>query len=239
LIFAIISDLHANLEAVDACFRRIDEIKPNRIICLGDLVDYCAQPNEVIEIVKRRCVKVILGNHDEAQFHYSLSEGFNGNAKTSSILTRRILLPEHIEYFKQLPRIYSEHGLLFVHSSPAFPEEYKYINSFDSANYNFGHFVERICFTGHSHIPVLFEEQDNKVMIAKPGKLNEKCRYIINVGSVGQPRDGDPRSCFGIFDSENLIFRHERVEYDINAVSQKILALGLPEKLASCLFSGR
>ena len=238
MIYVIISDVHANLEAVDACFNRIDEINPDHIICLGDLVDYCAEPNEVVEIIKSRCDAVVLGNHDEAQFNYSLSEGFSENAQISSRYTRTIINPVYVEYFRSLPLTHSEEGLLFVHSSPAVSGKYKYVLTDENAMINFKSFKEKICFIGHSHIPLIFEESENSARIVTHDGLRNDRRYIINVGSVGQPRDNNPRLCFGVFDSEKFEFRYERTDYDIKKASEKITAEKLPAKLAKRLFEG-
>jgi predicted phosphodiesterase len=238
LIFAIISDVHANLEAVDACFKRIDEIKPDRVICLGDLVDYCAQPNEVFEIIRSRCDVVVLGNHDEAQFNYALSDGFSDNARISSIHTRTVLNHEHAEYFRTLHLTHSQQDLRFVHASPLLPHKYKYVLTEERAAENFQAFNEKICFIGHSHIPVIYEEYENAVRKVVHTSVRKERRYIINVGSVGQPRDGNPNLCFGVFDSDKFEFWYERVEYNIKNASDKILAAGLPAFLSERLFKG-
>jgi predicted phosphodiesterase len=238
MLYAIISDVHANLEAVEACFKRIDEINPDRIICLGDLVDYCAQPNEVIDIIKSRCDVVVLGNHDESQFKYSLIDGYTEFARVSSKHTRTVVSAEHVEYFKTLPRFHSEHDLFFIHASPAVRDSYKYVLNEEAAAINFRSFKEKICFIGHSHKPIIFEESHEQAVIKKDYVLDAGKRYIINVGSVGQPRNGDPRLCFGVFDSAKFEFHHERISYDIKSASEKILAQGLPRHLAERLFEG-
>ena len=103
MLYAVISAIHANLEALTVCLDELDKIKPDRIICLGDLVDYCAQPNEIIEIIKSKCDVVIIGNHDEAQFNNNLADGFTENAYISSLHTRKVIKPEYIKYFQSLP----------------------------------------------------------------------------------------------------------------------------------------
>lgn len=238
MIYAVISDIHANIEALTACFEEIEKIKPERIICLGDLVDYCAEPNEAVRIIKSKCDVVILGNHDEAQFNYELVEGFSENAYISSLHTRTVLNSEHSEYFKSLPFLHTENSLRFVHSSPYSPEEYRYVLRSDSAEINFRHFTERVCFIGHSHRPVIFELSANKVTESDQGVLNKESRYIINVGSTGQPRDGNPKASFGVFDTETFRYKNIRVEYDIKSASDKILKEGLPVSLAMRLFEG-
>jgi len=241
MIIAVISDIHANLEALEVCLDEINKIKPDKVICLGDLVDYCAQPNEVTELIISLCDKVILGNHDEAQFNHSLADGFSDNAYISSVHTREIIDPKYIEYFKTLHNSHQETsggGSLFVHASPREPDMYRYILNENSARINFKSFEESVCFIGHSHKPVIFEMKRDSISISKPGKLNRDCRYIINVGSVGQPRDGDPRLSFGVFNTEKFEFRLVRLDYHIKSASDKILKEGLPEILAYRLFEG-
>ncbi|NOS85311.1 MAG: metallophosphoesterase family protein, partial [Ignavibacteria bacterium] len=194
--YAIISDVHANLEAVEACFREIEKLKADRVICLGDLVDYCAQPNEVISIIKNKCDVVILGNHDEAQYKHSISDRFREFARISSVHTRGVLDPVHLKYINSLSPTHSENDLFFVHASPFEPSAYSYVLDEETASANFNAFKERICFIGHSHRPVIFESSDSGVKIIPEGKLNENSRYIIKVGSVGQPRDGNNKLSF-------------------------------------------
>jgi predicted phosphodiesterase len=238
MIYAIISDIHANLEALEVCLNEIDKIKPDRLICLGDLVDYCAQPNEVTSIIKQRCDVVILGNHDEAQFDFSVSDSFSANAHISSVYTRKVLKKEYIEYFKELLYSHSENDLLFVHASPHLPERYRYVLDAESAKINFESFDEKVCFIGHSHVPIIFELDEGNIAEKELIKLDGSCRYIINVGSVGQPRDGNPKLSFGVFDSEKLEYKLIRLDYNIKSASDKILNEGLPDFLAMRLFGG-
>ena len=236
--YAIISDVHANLEAVKACFREIERLKADRIICLGDMVDYCAQPNEVTDIIKENCDAVIIGNHDEAQFRFGMVERYTENARISSIHTRSVINPEHVEYFKTLPYTHTESDLLFVHASPLDPPAYKYLLNEESAESNFKSFSEKVCFIGHSHKPLLFELSAAGINPAQPGILNKTSRYIINVGSVGQPRDCNPKLSFGLFDTDSFVYENIRVEYDIATASEKIIKEGLPLMLAERLFKG-
>lgn len=238
MIYAVISDLHANLEATESCFEEIDKIKPDKIICLGDLIDYCAQPNEVIDIARRRCDIILLGNHDEAQLNYQIAEGFTQNALISSVHTRSVLKKGNKDFISSLPRSHSENNLLFVHGAPCYLPEYGYIIDEHDARENFSYFKESICFVGHSHLPVVFEENNGKIKIAEPGTLDKASRYIINIGSVGQPRDGDPRLAFGLFDTEQFEFKQIRINYDIETAAKKIINEGLPFQLAKRLFVG-
>lgn len=235
---AIISDVHANLEALTACLKKIDELGADKIICLGDLVDYCAEPNECIELIKTNCGAVVMGNHDEAQIRYDMVEGFSNDAKISSIHTRSIIKPEFIEYIKSLPIFYRFENLLFVHGSPQNPENYKYILTAETADLNFKSFDESICFIGHSHKPIIFKETNSGAETVTDENIVKGERFIINVGSVGQPRDKDPRLSLGFFDSSLWKYSNIRVEYETKTTSNKIMNEGLPPYLAERIIYG-
>jgi predicted phosphodiesterase len=235
---AVISDIHANLEALEACLKRIDELKADKIICLGDLVDYCAEPNECIELIRNYADVNILGNHDEAQFDYELAEGFTEHAYISSVHTRSVIRPEHVKYFKTLPYTYSLGELLFVHGSPAEPPYYEYVLTPAAAMMNFKFFEEKICFIGHSHRPVIFQKDGTDIKIVQPDDVTDDKRYIINVGSVGQPRDGDSRLSFGFLDTETFKYQNVKVTYPSEIASAKILNEGLPAFLAERILKG-
>ncbi len=237
--YAIISDVHANLEAVEACFREIERLRVDRVICLGDLVDYCAQPNEVISIIKNNCDVVLLGNHDEAQYNHLLSERFNERARVSSVHTRTVLEPENLEYIKKLKLTHSENELHFVHASPLEPQTYKYVLTDEAAMENYNAFTEKISFIGHSHRPLIFESSDTGINTITEGRLNINNRYIINVGSVGQPRDNNNKLSFGFFDSEEFAYYNTRIDYDRVSASIKIYKEGLPVFLAQRILVGK
>jgi diadenosine tetraphosphatase ApaH/serine/threonine PP2A family protein phosphatase len=165
-------------------------------------------------------------------------ERYTENARISSIYTRSVINPEHIEYFKTLPYSHSENKLLFVHASPLDPPAYKYLLNEETAESNFKIFSERICFIGHSHKPFIFELSGSEIKLSVEGKLNKNNRYIINVGSVGQPREGNPKLSFGLFNTDSFVYNNIRVEYDIASASEKIRKEGLPLHLADRLFKG-
>ncbi|MEO8514878.1 MAG: metallophosphoesterase family protein [Ignavibacteria bacterium] len=236
--YAIISDVHANSEAVTACFKEIERLNVERIICLGDLVDYCAEPNEVVKLIKENCDVVVLGNHDEAQYKYQMVERYTENARISSIHTRSVINPEHVEYFKTLPYSHTENELLFVHASPLDPPAYRYLLNEETAENNFKSFTEKVCFIGHSHKPLIFELSGSDIKLTVEGELHKNNRYIINVGSVGQPRDGNPKLSFGFFDTDSFVYNNIRVDYDIASSSEKVKKEGLPLQLAERLFNG-
>lgn len=237
--YAIISDVHANLEAVQACFREIEKLKVDRVICLGDLVDYCAEPNEVITLIKNNCDVVILGNHDEAQYHHYIADRFREFAKISSVHTRGVLDPANLDYIKTLQLRHSENDLLFVHASPLESSGYHYVLDEEAASVNFAAFKENICFIGHSHRPVVYEISSGGVKTSTEEPLNKDNRYIINVGSVGQPRDGNKNLSFGLFDCESRQYTNKRVDYDRASASIKIYKEGLPVSLAARILVGK
>ncbi|RPI18597.1 MAG: metallophosphoesterase [Ignavibacteriae bacterium] len=235
---AVISDIHGNLEALEACLKKIKELKADKLVCLGDFVDYCAQPNECIELVLKHTDKIVLGNHDEAQFHYKLAEGFTENARISSLYTRTILDKKYVDIFKSLPYTLSEDNIFYVHASPYLPHVYSYILKHETAAINFGYFEERICFAGHSHRPIIFEETETLVNTVDIDILEPSKRYIVNVGSVGQPRDGNPDASFGFFDTESNEYLNVRVPYDTEKSAEKIKNEGLPLFLAERILKG-
>jgi predicted phosphodiesterase len=235
---AVISDIHANLEALQVCLAKIDELKPDKLVCLGDLVDYCAQPNECIELVKKNADVVLLGNHDEAQFNFEQAEGFNDYAYISSVHTRSVIKPEYVEYFQMLPYTYSTENLLFVHASPRYPELYKYVLNTASAEAEFRSFSEKICFIGHSHRPVIFKERDSNVYETESVNDSGDTRYIINVGSTGQPRDGNPKLSFGFIDTERFKYCNYRLDYPVEITHKKIIDENLPVFLADRILKG-
>jgi len=234
LRIAIISDIHSNLEALTKAFEIIDTKNVDEIVSLGDIVGYGANPNECVELIKKRVKYVVIGNHDYAvavdpnELLY-----FSAHARESDLWTRDVLTKENLDFLKSLPFTISFKDLLFVHSSPAQPREWEYIFTEVQAKVQFPYFKEKICFIGHSHLPGVFPETGSY-----NGKLDRNTRYIINVGSVGQPRDGDWRLCFGIFDTNTWTYEEIRAEYDVEKASNKIIQNGLPKVLAKRILVG-
>jgi diadenosine tetraphosphatase ApaH/serine/threonine PP2A family protein phosphatase len=231
---AIISDIHSNLEALQKALEIIDEKKVEEIVCLGDLVGYGANPNECVELTRKRASRILLGNHDQAAFDLSQTEHFNRHARTAAYWTNQTLTQENLEFLKSLPFQHVIDDLTFVHASPRDPEQWEYVFSAHEAKTNFESFQTRICFVGHTHIPGVFPE-DLKMQKSKVVREN---RYIINVGSVGQPRDGNWKLSFGIFDTSAWTYDLIRSEYDVQTASEKIVAADLPRFLADRILVG-
>jgi diadenosine tetraphosphatase ApaH/serine/threonine PP2A family protein phosphatase len=224
---AVISDVHANIEALEAV---LGELRGMEVYCLGDLVDYGAEPNEVIDTLRKREVKGLLGNHDSAALTGDTSL-FNARAAMSSKWTAKQLTEKNIEYLRGLPlelRISSgETEAYFTHGSPD-DRLWEYVDPRTHSNL-FGHYLGRLGVQaiglGHTHVPYVW---------------NEEAGTVFNPGSVGQSRDGDNRASYAIFSfaGEEPQVEVRRVSYDYETTASKILAAGLPESFAERLGSG-
>ncbi len=222
----IISDVHANLEALDAVLKRFEVEKVDQIVCLGDVVGYGADPNACIERVRSVAAITVLGNHDAALTGHTPVAYFNSYARTGVEWTSRVITDENLQFLKGLPLSHIDDHMLFVHSTPKDPSAWNYIHEFSEAEPQFSYMSEGMtAFIGHSHVPTRFDHPSRK-------------KSIINVGSVGQPRDRDPRACCGCYDSVTNSFEWLRETYDVQEAARKIRAAGLPEYLAVRLFIG-
>jgi predicted phosphodiesterase len=230
--FAIISDIHSNLEALTKALELIDKESVHEIVCLGDIVGYGANPNECVDLVRSRCRTVLRGNHDAAAVNAMNAESFTKNARIAADWTRQQLTEENKQFLTDLPYTAGRDGILFVHSSPYQPESWYYVLSEEDLEVAFQNFSEQICFIGHSHFPGVFSEDG-------PAKaVNRGSRFLVNVGSIGQPRDGNSKLSFGIFDTESWNYRNIRSEYPIQIAAEKILRAGLPRALSDRLAMG-
>ncbi len=239
--YAIISDIHSNIEALEACFKVIDAEKPDLVVCLGDIVGYGATPNECIDFVRARAAQVVAGNHDCAAVGTTDTEYFNPDARAAVEWTRAALTAENEAYLRGLPFTAGLPDMLLAHSSPSAPAEWLYIFNLREAMHEFRAFTERVCFVGHSHFPGFFVEraqghaqQSPPSLVIGPGE-----RALINVGSVGQPRDGDARAAFAFYDDTTGRTEIRRVFYDVERVRGRILAeAALPKSAAERLVWG-
>lgn len=246
---AIISDIHGNLEALEAVLNHADREGFDRLVCLGDVVGYGANPCECVDLVRERVSQddgqelVVKGNHDDAASGGG-DEYFNDQAQRAIRWTAEQLSDETLAWLRELKMVFSYTPDYFlVHASPHEPESWHYVVNMGDALSAFDSFTERVAFIGHSHVPffVSREEGDEQIQIHQTEvvRLENGSRYLTNVGSVGQPRDGDPRACYVFYDVEAGSIQRFRVEYDVEAASRKILEAGLPEFLALRLHKGR
>jgi len=233
---AIISDIHSNLEALQAAFKYIDAHQIKSVYCLGDSVGYGPDPNECLSLIRDRCTMVLLGNHDYTAVNLDNLDYFNTYAREAILWTHQVLADNWKDYLKNLPLTYSEKTLRFVHASPDHPTRWNYVLSLFEAQAQMRVYSERLCFIGHSHVPVIFGNREIYGMTQH--EFAEDERYIINVGSVGQPRDGDARLCFVEYDEDRNAIQYIRLEYDVRATYNKIMGHHLPHHLAERLLHG-
>jgi len=230
--FAVISDIHGNLEGLTKAFEIIDARNVDQVYCLGDIIGYGANPNECISMLRARDVASIIGNHDQAVIDAAKAGTFNDFARKAVDWTARQLTSDNVDFLSHLPYTIVAHDCTFVHASPDKPEEWNYILSVYEAQEHFRFFSTSICWFGHSHRSGVFCD-DLKSKEVERGK-----RYMINVGSVGQPRNGDSRLSFGIFDTERWEYEHVVSEYNVELARKKIIEAGLPVYLADRLLFG-
>jgi len=230
---AIISDIHSNLEALEKSLELIKGLGIEEIVCLGDIVGYGANPNECLDLVRQTTSHILLGNHDEAAVDLDKMAYFNPYARIAAEWTNQQLKDEKKVFIQGLTPSKQIWGLDFAHSSPFEPEEWHYIITAEDAQQNIPAFSAPICFFGHSHIPGIFCEDSTSREVTR-GK-----KYLINVGSIGQPRDGDWRLSFGTFDTDSWRYENVRSEYDVKKASSKIRKAGLPKMLADRILLGR
>ncbi len=241
-MIAVISDIHANLEALEAVLADAKSQGVRRMICLGDVVGYGADPNRCVDLVRENAAITVLGNHDAAILDERGAENFNHVARAAIIWTREQLTESSLEFLRALPVDHVEAGARFVHSSPNSPLDWNYVLTESDARAAFDSFEESICFIGHSHVParVLLDSDGTIAVVSAPEfSVPETGRALVNVGSVGQPRDGDWRASYALFDESAKRVVARRVEYDADAAAAKILAAELPEVLARRLAIGR
>ncbi len=238
---AAISDVHSNLEALEAVLVDLRNRKITRKAFVGDAVGYGPEPNEVTERIKSECRSgSVAGNHDWAVLGLTDVEYFNPVARAAILWTERAASVETRKTLESWPlaKVLKKDDLLLVHSTPVSPEEWHYLVSPSQAAAFFGSFSERICVVGHSHVPFIAELRTGGEVTAYSGgaELKEGCRYIVNAGSVGQPRDRDPRAAYALFEDDRVEI--VRVAYDIAATQKKMAAAGLPEPLIERLSYG-
>jgi len=242
--YAIISDIHANLEALQAVLSEIDSIGADTIICLGDIVGYGADPNETIDLLRDRGIVSILGNHDSVACGFEEPTAFNALARMAMLWTRNTLTESNRTFLRELRREILIGPFFICHGTVH--DTNQYLISGDDARLAFEalHAMEAdpiVAFYGHTHMKAAFSFGRNGVMQEYSEELliEHGARYVINPGSIGQPRDSDPRAAFLIYDTDKRTVQFHRVAYDIELTQKKIINAGLPHQLAERLTLGR
>lgn len=239
---AIISDIHSNIEALTEVLRVAEEQQVDRVVCLGDVVGYGASPNACCEVVRSVAEVTLLGNHDAAvagRMDYSY---YYDAARHALDWSANVLSEENLAWLRSLPYTYRVGEVGFCHGSPVEPQAYEYIFALEQAR-ELTHYVKDLplaTFIGHSHLCRAFAigEQEVLDVAAQKFSLREGYKYLISVGSVGQPRDYDNRACFVVCDSSERTVEYLRVEYDIEAAAQKIFDADLALNFGKRLFLG-
>lgn len=246
---ALLADIHANREALAACLRHAAGQGVGRLVFLGDLVGYGADPGWVVETVRARVAQgeaiALLGNHDEAAVSPRGPVGMNAEAAAAIAWTRERLDPEAVAFLASLPLVAEDGERLYVHADASAPTRWRYVADAEAARRSLDATAARIIVCGHVHVPALYGLTATDKLIAHrpvPGvavPLLRPRRWLAALGAVGQPRDGDPRACYGLLDTERSELAWMRVPYDAATAAAKIRAAGLPESLAARLERGR
>ncbi len=238
--YAVLSDIHGNLEALEAVLADAAE-RADTVLCLGDVVGYGADPEACMELIAGRAAALVAGNHEHAVAGLLDLDWFNDYARAAVEWTRDRLDEDHRSYLAALPLVAEVGDATLVHASPERPEEWEYLVSPQDGFAAFPAFATRLCFVGHSHRPAawsLGSSGPEFVAGAVELSLESGRRYIVNVGSVGQPRDRDPRAAYALWDADRGRLVIRRVAYDVDTARRKILAGGLPRLLADRLPRG-
>lgn len=239
--YAVISDVHANLQALEAVLSRIEQTPVDQIICLGDLVGYNADPNECVEVVREREIPTVCGNHDAVACGLEEPWDFNPIAREAANWTRDRLTKDNIDWLKGLPVNIEVDGFLAAHGSPIDRDFYMF--TWEDVLPHVPFLQEKglpLCFFGHTHFPGIFSSDGTYSLDEDSTFRQDKQKtFFINVGSVGQPRDGDIRAAFGLYDSDESLYELVRVEYPVEEAAQRVRDEGLPEFLSSRLKQGR
>jgi len=242
--YLVLSDIHGNWEALDAVAAQARGAY-DAVVCCGDLVGYCADPNPVIDWVRANAAVVVRGNHDKVCTGLEDLEWFNPVARAAAEWTLRALTQPNLEYLRNLPQGPAEvESFQILHGSPLDEDDYL-ISTFEVSQIQ-NYLDKRISFFGHTHLQGGFLCDWNGVRRiggALPNgdtvlELDPDTSYLVNPGSVGQPRDGDPRAAYALYDPEARVVEYRRAAYDIGEAQRKIRAAGLPEILALRLETG-
>jgi len=232
--FAVFADIHGNLEALESALAYAAKHHLSRFMVLGDSIGYGANPNECLDWALQNAMLHVLGNHEAAVIHRKVRERFTASARDAIDWTAERLKPELIVKIQELSYLQIDGDMTLAHGTLHSPEDFHYLFDENDARKSFLALRTQVGFVGHSHVPCFFSEQEGTGGSLKEGvlRLRKNERYLLNPGSIGQPRDRDSRLSFGIFNPRELTFEIVRLPYDNKKASQKILAEGLPPSLA-------
>lgn len=254
MLIGILADVHANLQALEATLAWLDARKVDDLVCLGDVVGYGGDPERCVEIVRERCSVTVRGNHDHAVFDAALRTDFNDHARQAVERHADILGEAEIGWLRSLPEVASKEGLTLGHAGFADPGAYPYVTDTITATPELAAMPGRIGFIGHTHVPAIFRAlEDGETEHVVPAswveaapvesaevsvRLESAYRFLVNPGSVGQPRDRDPRAACAAFETDDEVLVLARITYDIGAAQRAIVDRGMPVFEASRLAYG-
>lgn len=231
---AIISDIHSNLEALEAALEDITAQNVQIIYCTGDIVGYAANPNEVIDLLRENSVNCTMGNHDYACFNQRMKAGMNRDAREAIFYTKRVLTPENLSFLNNLPWHIKENGIFLIHGlPPANLDEYIHKQNKDELKQAFSSFSEQVAFVGHSHLFEIYQLTPNRE-IRGPGfrqnkfELESRSRYMISAGSIGQPREDNREAGYLVYDTNLRQISKRTFYYNVELTIEKIKNAGLP-----------
>lgn len=238
--YGILSDVHSNLEALTAVLKALEKEGADRILCAGDLVGYGADPSACLSLIREKVDHVVCGNHDLAVADQMDLNWFNPPAQTALLWTRQALTPEERRTLADLPFVWRNEQVTLVHGSLYQPEQFHYLLDLEAAGLSLQLQKTPAAFIGHTHAPGVFIEDQGRISFhrSSPFPIHPSSKVLVNVGSVGQPRDGDPRAAYCFYDAEEHSLEIRRVPYPLGETQAKIRAAGLPESLAQRLAGG-
>lgn len=240
MAYIILADIHANLQALESVISSFPE-GDNTVMCAGDIVGYGADPDMCAEMIRSFNSEPVMGNHDACVVDKVDITRFNMQAVKAVLWTKEHITGRTREYLETLPLLTEKESFVMVHGTLDDPGSFRYMLEERDAVRTFSILEKQICFVGHSHVPGVFMCKDGQVrqLRKKKFRLENDCRYIINVGSVGQPRDFDNRACYCVYSSDTSEIEIRRVEYDVRTARERIIAAGLPEILGDRLLRGQ
>jgi predicted phosphodiesterase len=238
--YAIIADIHANLEAFQVVLEDIEKQKCTHVACLGDIVGYNANPKECLDTVRAMNIPVVKGNHDEFCSSDTPLEGFSPHAAEAGNWTRNQITEEDRKWLRELKFLRLVSNFTIVHATLDAPQRWGYVFDKLAAAASFTYQNTAVCFFGHTHVPVAFIRDS----VVKGGtyskfRVEPGRKYFVNVGAVGQPRDGNPKAAYVIYDMDESSIELRRLDYDIATAQKKIIDAGLPPRLAERLSVGK
>jgi len=239
--YGIFSDIHGNLEAFQAVLEACRQEGVRKLFCVGDIVGYGANPRECLKIIRQKNISSVAGNHDWAATGKISDDNFNEVAQFAVRWTGNQLSYNELNYLNHLPLIAKEEDMIFVHGTLNKPERFDYLLDIRQTPDTFFLMDQPICFIGHTHVAQIYIKEENNIHYASIPRtdIHPAKKYIVNVGSVGQPRDGNPLAAYCVYDPDLKRIEIKRTSYDLLTAQKKILEAGLPDMLAKRLALGQ